>query len=367
MNPAVVRRIGIVGAGLAGLAAALAAAMAGVSVDVFDTVEAGAPHDTHLHVAANLLRDLDTLGIAGACIRQGFPCKGMVVADVQGEPYFEFPTPRLAGEHLPPALGMVRTDLLNILRHAAIARGVTLHGGQAIVDVKPGTELVTHTGERHRVDLAVLTGDGTQPTTRGRALPQVPIETLPQAWCQTLVPRPHAVERATIIVGHSRHKVVLVPVDTRRAGAAVLWASELPSVNDVRELLASQGGLLRTLSPHWAESAPVSTQPVRFGMLTGRWHAPGLLRIGRSALVLPPHLGQSAAQAVEDAVVLGDLLRAQTPLADLPHAFEIRRADRARRVLEIASQAARWGLQPEPATDMRTLAERLAPLIAMPA
>jgi 2-polyprenyl-6-methoxyphenol hydroxylase-like FAD-dependent oxidoreductase len=83
--------------------------------------------------------------------------------------------------------------------------------------------------------------------------------------------------------------------------------------------------------------------------------------------VLPPHFGQAAAQCIEDAVVLGALLRERLDRDALLERFMSRRGERARQVHALVTQAARWDLQPEASTDLPALAERLAPLIARPA
>lgn len=366
MSPAL--RIGIVGAGLAGLATALTASTAGAAVEVFDAPATASSKATHLHVPANLLRDLNTLGLADSCVRKGFPYKGMAVTDVHGRPYAELPSPRLAGEPLPPALGMVYGDLLGLLRQAAVHRGAKLHQGTTIVDALPDATLVSQGGDHHRMDLAVVTNAHGSAGVPASTFPAWEPEALPQLWCQTLVPRPVALDRATLVVSHQRHKVLLVPVDTRRAGVAVMWnGRELPSTAAIRNVLAAQGGIVTPVAPHWAATTPVTVEQVRFGMQPGHWHAQRVLRLGPSALVLPPHFGQQAAQSVEDALVLGELLRAGIPQDELLPAFEARRLERARQVLEITTQAARWNVRPDASTDLLALAERLVPLVTQPA
>jgi len=131
--------------------------------------------------------------------------------------------------------------------------------------------------------------------------------------------------------------------------------------------LAAQGSLLQSLGAQWKDGTPTLVRPVRSALLDGPWHAHGVLRIGHSAHILPPHFGQSAAQAVEDAVVLGDLLRTRPSRDALLEGFMARRGERARQVHAIATQAARWDLHPEASTDLPGLAEQLAPLVARPA
>ena len=365
---AAIRRVGVVGAGLAGLSAALAAARAGVQVDLFEARPEPASPAAHVDVVPNLLRDLAALGLAEACVRRGFPYRGFAALDGDGRTLFEVPTPHLAGPQWPAALGMVYGDLLGLLRDAARAHGVLLHLGAAVRDASDHGAIVTERGDRHVVDLAVIASGDRLPALAG-ALPRpVPEVALPQQWCHALLPRPRSIERATWVIGSPSLRALVVPVDSHRVGVAVLQpAGAAPSAATLRATLAGQGRWLRTLAEHWSDDTQVLLRPVSSGVLAGPWHEQGVLRIGRSAHRLTPYFGQAAAQAVEDAVVLGALLREGRERAALLAAFTARRSERARRVNAVTTQAAQWQWQPEAATDLRGLAEQLAPLVAEPA
>ena len=360
--------VGVIGAGLAGLAAALVAASAGLRVDVFEAESAPSRPQAHIDVVPNLLRDLVRLGIGEACVRRSFPYHGLAVIDGDGRTHFEIPTPRLAGMHFPASLGMVYGDLIHLLREAAVAHGARLHSGREVRDACDRDAIVTTDGERHRVDLAVIASGARLPALAGKAARAMPLDTLPQQWCHALLPRPVTLERATWVIGNGATKAMVVPVDARRAGIAVLQPVGVASTPAaMRAALSSQGRLLQSLGARWSDDTPAIVRPVRSGLLDGHWHAHGVLRIGHSAHELPPHFGQAAAQAVEDAVVLGALLRTGLSRDELLDAFMARRGERARRVHAVVTQAARWDLRPEAATDMPALAAQLAPLVAEPA
>lgn len=354
---AAIVHVGIVGAGLAGLAAALAVARAGARVDVFEVQPSLPALAVHLEVVPNLLRDLVRLGVAEACVSRGFPYQGFAVLDGDGRAHFELPTPRLAGAQWPAALGMVYGDLLSVLAEAATAAGARLHFGHAATASLDGPAIVAADGQRHRVDLALVAD--------GRAAPAMQVDVMPQRWCHALLPRPTGLEQASWVVGASGLKVMLVPVDTRRVGVAVLLKNDAPAeAHAVRAALEAQGSLLRRLAAQWGQAGAPVVRPVRSGLLAPPWHEHGVLRIGASAHVLPPHFGQSAAQSVEDALVLGDLLGQGLPRDALLEAFAERRAERARGVHAVTTQAARWDLRPDADTDLRALVERLARLVA---
>jgi 2-polyprenyl-6-methoxyphenol hydroxylase-like FAD-dependent oxidoreductase len=356
--------VGVIGAGLAGLSAALAIGNAGLRVDVFEAASAPGEWAAPIDVVPNLLRDLAALGIGEDCVRRGFPYHGVDLLDDDGRALLQMETARLAGPQFPSSLGMVYGDLLDRLRVAAVAQGARLHFAMPVRDVHEGHVVVTESGERRDVDWVVVAA-GSQSATLSTAIgPTMSVESLPQQWCHALLPRPRAVQRASWVFGKDFTKAMLVPVGARRVGIALLQsagAAATPAA--MRAVLATQGRLMDTLATYWTDDVPTLRRPVRTGLLEGPWHANGVLRIGHSAHVLPPHFGQAAAQVVEDAVVLGELLRDRPERDALLEAFMARRGERARSVHAVVTQAARWDLRPEAETDLPALAASLAPIV----
>lgn len=362
-------KVAIVGAGLAGLAAAVAASAAGAEVDVFESADRLAAPPVHLDVVPGLLRDLVSLGVGERCVRLGFPYRGVAVVDATGRPGFEIATPPLAGERWPAALGIGYAVLLQVLHDAALAQGARLHWSAPVTQVHAGPAggcVLAGGRPAWHGDLVLLAGAR---DLAGIALPlAAPSHRLPQRWDHVLLPRPRGLDRSTWVVGPGRHKALLVPIDAGRAGLAVLRdAHEAGSAAALRVHLAAAGPLLAGLGARVAADTPVVARPVASGLLHGPWHDGALLRIGSSAHLLPPHFGQAAAQSVEDATVLRELLAAGLHGAVLMQHFMQRRAERAARVHAVATQAAQWDLQPEPATDLPALARQLAPIVAQAA
>jgi 2-polyprenyl-6-methoxyphenol hydroxylase-like FAD-dependent oxidoreductase len=133
------------------------------------------------------------------------------------------------------------------------------------------------------------------------------------------------------------------------------------------DTLASWGELPRRLARLMMPDTPTTIRPANLTFLEPPWFRGAVLCVGACANALPPNFGQSAAQAVEDAIVLGELLAARLDRATLLERFMARRGERARRVHELLERAARWTTQPEPATDLQALSRELGSIVGSPA
>jgi 2-polyprenyl-6-methoxyphenol hydroxylase-like FAD-dependent oxidoreductase len=376
-------RVAVVGAGIAGLACALGAAQAGAVVDVFDAAPAPVRIAAHLVVVPNLLRDLVGLGLGDACTRTGFPYRSAVVLDGLARPQFEISAERMAGPRYPANIGLTHAGLVDLLHDAATQAAVRWHWHSAVQahDLRwSGDRVGFADGRIPAPDLMVL-ATGTDDPLRAALLGQ-PAEclSLPQAWWYALVARPLALERTTLVMGPQGRKLLLVPTGANTAGLAlsgrtapgqadgvaagvdVLQRGLAEFSPEVRALLPSPGAAL-------AAGTPVFRRPARALLLPAPWHRGNLVCAGECALTLPPQFAQSAAAAIEHAVVLKDLLAhaGRQPGSALAAAYTDRRWPRARRLHAVTTQAARWDAQPGAETDIAALAQQLAQTVAHPA
>ena len=364
----------VIGAGLAGLCCAIAAASRGLRVQLLDESAAPRALAAHIEVVPNMLRDLVAFGVGDDCVRAGFPYRGVDVIDRHGRHLHELPTERLAGPRFPAALGIRHDDLHRLLERAALARGVTLRRAarvQAVHEHAGVAQVAVDGGESVAADLVVLA------TGAGSELPLAlfphakPVAELRQAWWYTVLPRPVDLDRPVIACGDAGRRAVLVPVRHDQAGLALSEPSApstgIAAAEHLRRALTSFAPRLRALAPRLDEHTPITLRPARAALLDVPWHRGAVLAVGDCAHALPPHFGQAAAQAVEDARVLADLLDADVSRDRLFDAFERRRAERVRRVHEITTTATRWDLQPDSAADLSLLMERLAQTVAQPA
>jgi 2-polyprenyl-6-methoxyphenol hydroxylase-like FAD-dependent oxidoreductase len=362
-------RLVVVGAGVAGLACALACAQAGVRVDVLEARASAFHLPATVDVVPSLLRDLARLGVAEACVRRGFAYCDLSVVDEQGEEGMRVPTPRLAGPQLPPAAGMALDHLLHLLADAATRAGAALHRGCAARLVEPDLGCVKADGGVFDADLVVLATGADSPLA-GTLFGATPSTLARHTWWHALMPRPTWLERSTWMAGSVGRRLLMVPIGMSRAGVAVVGTDSLHGPVDgvaLAGLLQSWGPLPRRVAALLEPSTPVAPRLVASALREAPWHRGAVLCVGAAAHAIAPPFGQSAAQALEDAVVLGELVSAGLERPLLLQRFMERRGARVRQLHALADRAARWMLQPEPATDLKQIGDEISALVSLPA
>jgi 2-polyprenyl-6-methoxyphenol hydroxylase-like FAD-dependent oxidoreductase len=79
-------------------------------------------------------------------------------------------------------------------------------------------------------------------------------------------------------------------------------------------------------------------------MLPAPWYKGRAVLIGDAAHATTPHLAQGAAMAIEDAVLLAELLARDAVVSDLLKEFMRRRFERSKLVVETSAQLVNWEL-----------------------
>jgi 2-polyprenyl-6-methoxyphenol hydroxylase-like FAD-dependent oxidoreductase len=87
---------------------------------------------------------------------------------------------------------------------------------------------------------------------------------------------------------------------------------------------------------HVADPRRIDYRPMNSFLLPPPWHRGRIVVIGDAAHTTTPHLATGAGIAIEDAVVLAELLTSELPVPELLERFVARRYDRCRLVVETA-------------------------------
>jgi 2-polyprenyl-6-methoxyphenol hydroxylase-like FAD-dependent oxidoreductase len=343
-------------------------------VQIFDEAERRIESPGYVEVVPSMLRDLAALGVGDDCVRAGFPYHGIDVLDRHGRLLYQLPTESLAGPRFPAALGISQAELHHVLERAATGVGASLERGSRVVSVQTRGEhanVLLADGQQVQTDLVVL-ASGAAGRLRSDLFSQARTdEDCGQAWWYAMVPRPVDLNRPLIGVGGAGQRVVIVPVRNDAAGIALIQPTQPRTQTRpdslLRDSLRAFAPQVQSLAKHISEDTPIAVRSVRSGVLEAPWHSGPVLAVGNCAHVLPPHFGQSAAQAIEDARVLGELLAEASDRKTLFQNYEHRRVQRVQHVHGLTLTATRWDLEPDSGTDLSLLMSELSRVVANPA
>jgi 2-polyprenyl-6-methoxyphenol hydroxylase-like FAD-dependent oxidoreductase len=328
----------IVGGGIAGLASALALTRRGWRVEVLERAPEFTEAGAGLSLWPNALRALDALGV-GEPVRGRAVLEGQVgIRDAAGRWLSRAGTTGLGRRYGLTAM-IHRADLLAVLR-AAVPDEV-LRPGTTVTEVGPDGTVVHSAGE-FRADL-VVGADGVRSVTRQSVWPDSP------------APR---------YAGYSSWRVVTAPVPVAEAseswgrgerfGYAPLPDGRVYCFATANAPEGAQGGGLAGLRARfggWHDPIPALLDAASPGAVLHHdlyelpplktYTAGSVVLAGDAAHAMTPNLGQGACQALEDAVVLGNVIASGDGLG----AYDRRRRPRTQMITRRSRRigaAAQW-------------------------
>ncbi|MEV6492012.1 FAD-dependent monooxygenase [Actinoplanes sp. NPDC051633] len=325
-------RILVVGAGISGLAAARGLRVAGFRPDVVEELPASMLPGAGIHLPGNATRALRQLGLDAPLRPLGDLIFRQLFLDSTGEPLFELDAAALwAGVGESRALS--RADLQQVLltgvggevRYDTAVRDLEISDGVAKVEFSDG--------RMQEYDL-VVGADGRRSTIRTKSELGGPAVPTGQIVYRSVVNGGPRISDWTSLLGR-RSSFTVMPMGSRRlycyADETVDEGQPNPADPEkrLRELFGDFGGPVPAILDAIEKVQVARTDEV----MLERWSTGPVLLVGDAAHATAPTLAQGAAMAFEDAVVLGEVLRA-TP-DDIPAAlaaFEARRKPRCEHV-----------------------------------
>lgn len=372
------RRVTVLGAGIAGLAVAIALSRRGADVTVLEQAEAIREVGAGLQISPNGAAVLKALGCGAGLSDIGIRCREVVLRDHRrgaevvrlglsagGRDYFL----------------VHRADLIDLLADAARDAGVQLRLLQEItaIDIEDGTaHLTTAQGARLAADI-LIGADGLHSVVR-RALngDTAPGFTGQVAW-RAVVPAAGPVAPvATVHMGPGRHVVHyplrggalinIVAVEERAAWVEEGWTRP-GDPEELRAVFADFGGAVPGLLSAVGE---VMVWGLFRHPVARVWHRGPAAILGDAAHPTLPFLAQGANMALEDAWVLAAALdrHPETETGAALAAYQAERRPRTMRIVEMADRNARnYHISAPPlrfaAHSALRLAGRLAPGVVL--
>lgn len=353
------RTVLVAGAGIGGLAAALALAKAGFRVLVFERAAEAETAGAGIQLSPNATRALQSIGAYDALRTRAVEPSALLVSNGINRAVLAQASlaPQMEAEFGAPYLVCLRADLHQTLH--ALARDhpdIELHYGATVADFASHGRGVTALIERKPkseeiAGIALIGADGIRSSIRTRLNPAVtPIHSGMSAW-RALVPANEMPEdlrerKVYVWLGPAAH-IVHYPVGDGAMVNLVAVTTDARKSESWGE--AADPSELAPAFAHWAATPravlSLVTQLRRWSLydapLLQTWGKDRITLLGDAAHAMLPFIAQGAGAALEDAVSLARHLQGVTDIAAALRAYEAERGPRVRRMQRAAKNVGR--------------------------
>lgn len=349
----------VLGGGIGGMAAAIQLKKAGHSVELVERSKDWQALGTGLTLSVLTLRALCDLGVQDEIARYGYVHDGVDIYDQQGNFIRTVLSKRVIADDFPSEGAILRPVLHDILAKKVRDLEVDVFLGDTIAEIKTSLEIGNfvrfESGREQHYDL-VVGADGVFSKLRQLLMPeQSPPEYTGQACWRLQFDRPTDISRGRMFQSENM-KVGFNPCSPTQMYMYMMecvpkdqvWREPevLPQI--AKQLLQEFGTVLKPYIESINQNTPIIYRPLERVMVDGAWHRGATLLIGDAVHATTPHLGYGAGLAIEDAIVLTQLLE-QYP-DSLEQVFEVfmqKRLDRAKFVVETSGEIGRMEISGE--------------------
>jgi 2-polyprenyl-6-methoxyphenol hydroxylase-like FAD-dependent oxidoreductase len=342
MTDHLVRKVLLVGGGIAGLSASIALAQRGVEVHLIDRNSEWGALGAGLTFNGASARAFQQLGVLSRILEAGSGHGNSKVCDWQGKVLISSDPNAKFGEGLPAWGGILRPALHEILRSAALELGVSAKTGVNVNSFEERSdriEAALSNGDQDSYDL-IVAADGVTSSIRRMLFPAAPTPQFTGQVCwRAIAPRPKEVLCGEVYLG-GPHKVGINPISKDLMYMFVLvHAPDNPRVDPadwlfrLREVLVDYGGHISAIRENLNNDSSINYRPLEGLLLAPPWHKGRIVIIGDAVHATTPHAGYGAGLAVEDGIVLAEELGRPTTLDAALGAFGARRYPRCAAVV----------------------------------
>lgn len=376
----VVDRVAVAGCGIAALAVASQLARSGVHVDIFEAKPELSPLGSGITLQGNALRAFDQMGIW-----EEVRAKGYAFGDVrlrapgpEARVLADLPNVKTGGPDYPAAMGMYRPDLAKILGGHATNTGVNMNFHSKVTRFEQdddGVEVFVNGSSVGRYDL-LIGADGINSTVRSQLGIDIEPELTGMGIWRAVVKRPLEVTCSELYYGGPVYIAGYTPTGEDEMYVILVEAAQDRFDIGDEEAHQIMIELSQAYQGPWEsirESLATNHSKVNYTRFTshivpGPWNRGRVVIIGDAAHSCPPTIAQGAAQGLEDATVLAELLTTQPALnQQLWDEFHRRRVDRATAVVEASVQLGQWQIDGNREADPGALMTEVAQVMAVPA
>ncbi|BAI75670.1 FAD-binding monooxygenase (plasmid) [Azospirillum sp. B510] len=340
----VVQNVLVIGGGFSGMSAAIELRKRGVSVDLVEIDEGWRSYGAGISIGGATLRAFRQLGILERFLEEGAASDGVDACAPDGTPLATLPTPRVAGPDVPGGGAILRPVLARILADATRASGTNVRLGCSFTTIDQDADGVTvgfTDGSTGRYDL-VIGADGLYSKVRGAVFPDAPTPAYSgQGVWRAVLPLPAEVERCVMWVGPqikvgvnpvSRDEMYLFVTENRAENTFIAPDRFLPLLDGL--LAPFPAPLVQWIRGQLTADSHIVYRPLEGLLMPQPWHRGRVVLVGDAVHATTPHLASGACIGIEDALVLAEELERADRIAAGLEAFQDRRWERCRMVVE---------------------------------
>ncbi|HEU4903824.1 MAG TPA: FAD-dependent monooxygenase, partial [Flavisolibacter sp.] len=338
---AIVKKVLVVGGGIGGLSSGIALAKNGYQVEIAELHKEFNVYGVGIIQPANALRALDALGLADEAMHRGSPYGMVKMCTPTGHVFTEVGVPPIG--RLPSHNGISRRILHEILYEEAQKRGVVFRMGTTVAEIENREEEVkVKLTDGSSDTYGLLVGaDGCNSKVRSLVLGNYKPKYTGQSVWRYAFRRPAELETGYMFMG-KQSKAGLIPMtaDTMYMFLVTSEGEDNPFIPE-QELVPRMKAWLQEYSAPMIKNVideitdpkKVIYRPLEVLFVPSPWYKNRVILIGDAVHATIPQLGQGAGLALEDSVVLADLLKSESNVETALAKFMERRLERCKLVV----------------------------------
>ena len=347
-----IAKVLIVGGGIGGLSAGIGLRKAGIAVTIVELQPQFNIYGVGIIQMSNALRALDALGVADEAMRQGSPYGAVKMCTPVGNVFAEAGTPPIG--RFPSHNGISRKILHDILHKAALEAGVELRMGTTVesLDNQPDRVKAIFSDKTSETYDLLIAADGIHSRIRTMEFGEYKSNYVGLSVWRYSFKRPADLDTGYMYFGKNS-KIGIIPMTAETCYMFIVSSEGVdnPFIPE-NELVAKFKSymqefpvpMIRQLIDQVTNSKEVNYRPLETLHMQPPWYKNRVIVIGDAAHATIPQLGSGAALAIEDAVVLSELIQSHSDVPEMLEAFMKRRFGRCQMVVDASETLGKWEL-----------------------